>query len=178
MQNSRPLRCSQPDEVRCFIHGGYCRICAGFNEESFAANWHPPTFVLQSLLGKYIKNLYQTFDRDLVMALVMCEIWEYNLGRYFDRYGPEDATTKLNNPEARRALLPPCNTYSISQVLGVPNETVRRKVKKLVKLGWVQNGTGELVATQAGEAYLCPDSNIEMMRESVSAVRHLLTMLE
>ncbi len=177
-QDSCPECCTQPDSIRCFIYGGYCRTCAAFDEKAFLANWHPPAFLMHSLFGKYFKLLYRAFNRDLVMALVMCEIWQYNLGRYFDRHGQENATSSLNEADNRQRLLHPCNTYSISQVLGVPNETVRRKVKKLIERGWVENGNGELLSTKASEDFFYPVQIVEFTREFVSAARHVLAILK
>ncbi len=177
MQKPRNPPCGQPDSVDCFKHGGHCLICAAFDEDFFEANWHPAVFVFQSVLLKYIKNLYQAFDRDLVLALVMCEIWQFNLERYFDRYGQEDTTCTLNTAD-RRKLLPPCNAYSISSSLGVPSETVRRKIKKLVSLGYVENGNGEMVATKACEELFGSEMRIQIMREYVSSARHVLALLE
>lgn len=178
MQDSKYSDCSQPDDVRCFLHGRYCQRCARFDENRFLENRYAPVFILSSLLGKYVKMFYQVFDRDLVMALVMCEIWHYNFSRYFDRNGQENNTAALNDPVRRRQLLPPCNAYSISQVLGVPNETVRRKIRKLVEHGWVENDNGELIASIKLDQFFCPSHTIETMREFVSAARHILAMLE
>ncbi|MBS1196956.1 MAG: hypothetical protein H6R18_741 [Proteobacteria bacterium] len=178
MQDSKPALCPKPDGVLDFVHGGHCRICARFDEQAFLENRHAALFVFQSMLGNYVKMLYKAFDRDLIMALVMCEIWQYNFGRYFARYGHENATEILGDPVNRDQLLPPCNTYSISQVLGVPNETVRRKVKKLVARGWVNNGNGELVASKVIEEFFAPSLSLEAMRDFVSAARHVLAILD
>jgi DNA-binding GntR family transcriptional regulator len=31
----------------------------------------------------------------------------------------------------------PCNAFSLSQAIGIPRETIRRKIDELVKRGWV-----------------------------------------
>ena len=178
LQDPKTVLCSKPDDVLDFIHGDYCRICGRFDERAFLENRYQALFVFQSVLGNYVKMLYKAFDRDLIMALVMCEIWQYNFGRYFVRHGQENATEILDDPVKRDQLLPPCNTYSISQVLGVPNETVRRKVKKLVARGWVNNGNGQLVASKAIEEFFAPSLSLEAMRDFVSAARHILAILE
>lgn len=170
--------CCTQEHLKPFLFGGYCQDCNCIDEKNFQANWHPALFVIQSFIGKYIKGLYRCFDADLIMALVMCEIWQYNLGRYFARAGHENSALDMNHQERRQALLPPCNTYSISQALGVPNETVRRKVKKLVELGWVhRNGNGELTSTVASEERFLPDQSFEFVREFASHARHALALL-
>lgn len=39
--------------------------------------------------------------------------------------------------EKNQSLLLPCNAFSISEYTGIPRETVRRKIAKLIKLGWL-----------------------------------------
>jgi len=170
--------CGQPDEVKSFLFDSYCLQCSDFDEEKFLANPHPPFFVLYSLLTRHLKSFYDRYDGDLVLAMVMCEIWHYNVGRYLDRAGPENASAILADPETRRKLLPACNAYSISQVLGVPSETVRRKVRKLVDKGWVERSKdGELIATVALETIMPDELKVEFMRGFISAARHVLAML-
>ena len=170
--------CCQNGEIKPFLFGGHCQECTHLDEEALQNNWHPPLFVIQTFLSKYMKLLYRTFHGDLTMAIVMCEIWQYNLGRYFSRSGSESCGVDLGHPERRQSLLPPCNTYSISQSLGVPNETVRRKVKKLIGLGWVhRNDNGELTSTVASEERYLRDDIIEFTREFASHARHALALL-
>lgn len=134
--------------------------------------------MIYAFIGRHLKALYHSCDGDMVMALVMCEIWQYNVGRYLDRSGPVDATATLQDPEKRRELLPPCNAYSISQVVGVPSETVRRKVKKLIGRGWVERSNdGELISTRAYEEHFVPELTLELMRSFSSAARHVLAMV-
>lgn len=180
MQKSSKVmtKCNQPEEIRSFLFDGYCQSCSEFDQAKFLENWHPSLFIAYSFLGRQMKSLYRTFAGDLVMAMVMSEIWQYNLGRYFDRSGAEGATKILKNPEVRQTVLPPCNAYSISQVLGVPSETVRRKVFKLVELGWVKRGSdGELISTEKCDAHFAPEYTVEFMREFISTARHIVGML-
>ncbi len=171
--------CPQPSEVKPFLFDGHCPYCASFDEEKFLANPHPSLFVLYGLITRHLKTFYRLFDGDLVLALVMCEIWHYNIGRYFDRTGTESAPNDLTDPEKRQKLLPPCNAYSISQVLGVPSETVRRKVRKLVDKGWVlRSKDGELIAAREVEKVFSPAITVEAMGEFLSAARHVIAMVE
>jgi DNA-binding GntR family transcriptional regulator len=47
-------------------------------------------------------------------------------------------------------LMRGCNAFSLSQATGVPRETVRRKIKQLVKLGWIEqhNRHGLFITTR------------------------------
>lgn len=175
---SDKLKCNQADEVRAFIFGGYCPNCAQFDEDKLSANPHPPLFVLYSLIIRQFKSFYRTFDGDLILALVMCEIWQYNIGRYLDRAGSENASAVLGDSDNRQKLLPACNAYSLSQVLGVPSETVRRKVRKLIDKGWVwRSEDGELISTLEFENQYPTEVTVEAMREFLSSARHIEAIL-
>lgn len=180
MQNSLPPSLSDicPGGFRDFLFGGFSEQNAAFDEEKFLANRHATLFLVYTLLQRHLKQIYRICDGDMVMGLVMSEIWQFNLARYFARAGIEEATQLLSDPATRRDLLTGCNAYSISQVLGIPSETVRRKVRKLIDLGWVErNGDGGLLATRQLELAFTPDL-IENMRYFVSAARQLLAMLD
>ena len=171
--------CNNPEDIRDFLFGGHCQICGDLNEETFRANHHPPMFLVYSLLQREMKRHYQLCDGDLVMALVMSEIWHFNITRYFDRSGHHNASEILSDPLRRQALLPACNAYSISQVLGVPSETVRRKVRKLIELGWVErNSDHELITTQLLESHFAAEESLDLARAFVSSARHLLAMVD
>ena len=40
--------------------------------------------------------------------------------------------------------LRPCNALSIAEVTGIPRETVRRKLGKLLDLGWIERTTDDM----------------------------------
>lgn len=171
--------CPAPGDIKCFLIGSYCPHCGKFDEELFLENWRPPVFIAHTFICRRLKTLHHHFQGDLIMGLIMCEIWQYNFGRYLAQAPSLDRHLDLDDPEQRAKVLPACNAYSVSQALGVPSETVRRKVKKLIDLGWVQrNGKGELRATLEGEGRFHPEHHLEFMREFVSVARHTLHLLE
>lgn len=181
MQNSsaQAAPCPQSGDIRDFLFGGFAEALANFDEEKFLSNRHPPVFLIYSVFLRYFKQLYQLFDGDLVMALVMAEIWHFNISRYFARSGTQHATVQLHDSEKRRTLLPGCNAYSISQVLGVPSETVRRKVRKLLALGLIErNEDGGLITTRKLEDSIPLEMTVEDTRHFVSAARQVLAMLD
>lgn len=171
--------CDNLDGTGEFIFGRYCTRCAKFDNERFSRNRYQAIFLACSLMQRHHKTLYQLCEGDLVMALVFCEIWQYNVGRYFARVGPGNAHEVLSDGDARINLLPACNSYSISQALGAPAETVRRKVQKLLELGWItRNGNGELVASKAIDDLLFSPDMREFMRAFVSTSRHVLALVD
>lgn len=166
-------------DIREFLFDRHCPHCTEFDEDKFLDNRHPPLFLIYSLMQRNLKQTYQFCKGDLVMALVMGEIWNFNIARYFARAGTDNATTILSDSGRRQALLPACNAYSISQVLGVPSETVRRKVRKLIELGWVErNADNELITTRQLEEFLTTEQTLDVVRGFVSTARHVLALIE
>lgn len=97
-------------------------------------------FTLPHLIG-----LYRHFDGDLALPIVLGEIAIRNLQSVF-QLRPEEPYDVLNL-ETERAIierrytsehLRPANALSIAMATGIPRETVRRKVEKLIGRGWVR----------------------------------------
>lgn len=104
----------------------------------FAGNWHVPFLVVFGFLRRFSLREFHIVDGDPLIAMVASEIWLYNITRTLLRDGGLD-TEDFQHDSARRERFARCNAYSISQYLGVPPETVRRKVKALIDRGWVDN---------------------------------------
>lgn len=166
-------------DLRDILNQGYVDYPAGLDEEKFIANRHPPMFLVYSVFLRYFKNVYHMFDGDLVLALVLAEIWMFNMARYFNRTGLRQGADVLSDPEKRRTLLPGCNAYAVSQTLGVPSETVRRKVRKLEQMGWLErNHDGALIVTLKLEELFPPALTLQDIRYFVGTARMLTTLLE
>ena len=84
-------------------------------------------FHLGTVLTKSLRDIYGAFDGDLTMALVLGELGLYCAAPLHD--------TRHDDKRPRNFRC--CNAYSISTASGVPPETVRRKLDKLIALGWV-----------------------------------------
>ena len=129
--------------------------------------------------------LYEKFDGDLLLALVLGEIAIRNLQGVF-QVRPEEPYTVLDR-EAERAFveqrfplerLRPANTISIAMATGVPRETVRRKIDKLVERGWVdRHESGHLYLNRKVGEDLREFDREETIRFSV-ALGALMTLLE
>ena len=153
---------------------------------------HERRFLYMSMLKTrfvvpHLIALYEKFDGDmlLALALVLGEIAIRNMQGIF-QVRPEEPYTVLDR-EAERAFveqryplerLRPANTISIAMATGVPRETVRRKIDKLVERGWVDRH-------ESGHLYLNPKvgedlrefDREETIRFSV-ALGALMTLLE
>jgi len=162
----------------CIRNGAYCRHLADFDEPAFLKNWHLPFFLVFGFLRRYVKLDHSAASGDLVMSMVASEIWLFNIGRRLGAQLDIPDAEELAAEEKRRQLFPKCNAHSISLGLGLSPETVRRKVKKLVALGWVERArNGDLHVTAACEAAFTPQANLETMRDFISTARLVFRQL-
>ncbi len=128
---------------------------------------------------RYLNLLYREFEGDLVLPIVLGEIAHHNIIRL---YSLKDDCIEINKqtvdyPE-RMKLLAPTNAYSISQATGIPRETVRRKIHKLQKKGWVvKNDQGEVTLSETVSDHFTKDLNKKILAELLKAsecIRNLL----
>jgi hypothetical protein len=113
------------------------------------------------LLARYqlrnLRRVFEEFERDILLPILLGEIALHNIGALEhgtadmpDR--PEGETTGSDESpgagEAPVRRMRPCNAYSISAATGLPRETVRRKIGRLVELGWInKQDNGHLYLT-------------------------------
>lgn len=160
------------------LRGGYCAICAGFDEARYQQDWHPIYFLVFGFIHRFMRRNLAKSGTDYVTNKIASEIWLYNIGQtLLNRDYPEIADS-LEDEVLREGLLKKCNAYSLSQYLDIPHETVRRKVQLLIDNGWVsRDEDGALSITAACEAEFKPDFNLETMRDFVSTARAVMAML-
>ena len=103
---------------------------------------------LFALNGHYLRHLlriYKQFDGDMELCIVLGEIAHYSAGMVFPDKGSREMA-----PSEVQGLLRGCNAHSISLSSGVPRETVRRKIKKLVDMGYVEiTDKNQILITQS-----------------------------
>jgi hypothetical protein len=90
-------------------------------------------FCVSLFVHRHLRAIYGTLNLDLVSILLLDEITRHNLQPFAGEGGtvfPRDA--------AERKLMRGCNAFSLSQATGIPRETVRRKIKQLEELGWIE----------------------------------------
>lgn len=109
------------------------------------------TFVLGSFMTEHLVRVYQAFDNDITAAIVLGTIGQYNLQRDYAEISEKSAEA-FHQLSARPEHLAPgraCTAMSISKSTGIPRETVRRKIRALIKRGWLkQIGPDRLVVTE------------------------------
>lgn len=101
-----------------------------------------------------VRRLYDAFDRDILLPLLLGEIALHNIG-VLENADEDVSTGDWLEPEAMlRRGLKPCNAYSIAAATGLPRETVRRKIARLAEKGWIRrNRQGHLYVTTRALAH-------------------------
>ena len=165
-----------PDSaLRQILRNNYSQEHSKFDEQEFQQNWHLDFFILFGMLNRFVKMQHRINGGDLTMHMVVAEIWIYNIGKRLAASTSPPESEELATNEGRRRTLPKCNAYSISLALEMSPETVRRKVKKLMDMGWVERSPGgELMVTAECEKAYNPQVNLEIVRDFVATARVLM----
>lgn len=100
------------------------------------------------LLARYqvssLRRLFDEFERDILLPILLGEIALHNIGSL------ENGAESIFDSDVESVVkrLRPCNAYSIAAATGLPRETVRRKIARLVELGWIaRRDNGHLFLT-------------------------------
>jgi hypothetical protein len=122
-----------------------------FDRDALRENHYDVTYLLGRFMTEHLVRLYEAFDGDLTAAIVLGTIGQYNYRRYFDQLdaGAGERLSTLAEEDRHLPHARPCNAMSVSQSTGIPRETVRRKIRKLLDKGWLrQIGPDKLVITR------------------------------
>ena len=101
--------------------------------------------LLSLFFHRYLHTIYGDMDLDLLSISLLNEIATHNLEPFVS-----DGRLRFPASAEEMKLMRGCNAFSLSQATGVPRETVRRKIKQLVELGWIaqHNRKGLFITTQ------------------------------
>ena len=128
---------------------------------------------------RYLNDIYQAFEGDLAMAIVLGEISHHNTARFFSPEKPvNEAVGALPGDPAAWTGLDGCNAYSMSCATGIPRETVRRKIAELKKRGWVEAVPKQgLRITKACADHFGADYSLRFLNGLLSASRIIEALL-
>lgn len=151
-----------------------------FDRKSYDENKTAVAVIMNHFLLRYLNLLYQEFDGDLLLPIVLGEIAHHNITRFHSSSGKcLDIRDRLKSGTNRLQNLTPTNAYSISEATAIPRETVRRKVDKLVLRGWlVKNDWGELTISETVGNHFMEGFNINLLDELLKASDCLLEILK
>jgi biotin operon repressor len=100
---------------------------------SAAAREREALFRVSLYLHRHLRAIYGSLNLDLVSILLLDEITRHNLQPFSGKGRPA-----FPRDQEERKLMRGCNAFSLSQATGIPRETVRRKIKQLEDLGWIE----------------------------------------
>lgn len=94
---------------------------------------------------RHLRRWFEEFERDILLPILLGEIALHNIGMQV-----RSDSVASDEDDGTKCALKPCNAYSIAAATGLPRETVRRKIVRLVELGWVsRRSNGHLYASPA-----------------------------
>lgn len=125
----------------------------GVSPEAYANNRGLLSFMMLSFMTHRLRAMYQAYDGDLTLSLVLGEIAVRNYEHMYSDRGSAATPGVLKKR--------PCNALSISDVTGIPRETVRRKLTKLLELGWIEKTPDDLyvVSDSIGDVFAAFDDS-------------------
>lgn len=128
---------------------------------------------------RHLLLLYKEFEGDLLLPLILGEIAHHNVKKvYTIEENCLQARRDLPAGEDRSNYFVPTNAFSISEATGIPRETVRRKIVKLVEKGWVTSGSrGGVVITKTVSEYFARNFNKELLAEFLIASECITDLL-
>lgn len=100
------------------------------------------------------KRQMALFDRDCELAFIFQVTAELNFHHY---YSPQNMLDLIRNgvslSEISRVQQVPVSALSLANIAGIPRESARRKLKKLVEKGLLLQGEGGYMVTEKAMAY-------------------------
>jgi len=138
-----------------------------FDQKQYESHKRLIAVIMGHFLLRHLNLLYQEFDGDLLMPIVLGEIAHHNILRFYSHEGHcFDAQENMERGPDRMKNLEPSNAYSISEATGIPRETVRRKIDKLMKKGWVvKSPMGEVTISETVSEHFMKDFNKNLLSE-------------
>lgn len=152
---------------------------ASFDPEHYEAHKRPIAVIMGHFLLRHLNLLYQEFDGDLVMPIVLGEIAHHNVLRFYSRDGHcLDVQENMRSDADRLKNLQPTNAYSISEATGIPRETVRRKIDKLLERGWlVKSARGEVTMSDTIVDHFTRGFNKKLLTELLETSQCITSLL-
>lgn len=148
----------------------------GFSDSAYAANEGGIAMVMGELMLAHLRRIYQAFDGDLMLAMILAEIAHYNIQDLVRGERFRNADIAAYVAENR---LKPVNTLSLSQSCGIPRETLRRKIRTLVDTGLIlKTQDGCLHVTEKCLARFGPDFNKALLKDIRACATRLEDLLD
>lgn len=144
-----------------------------FSTEEFEKNRIKIEIETNKFLVDHIVRVYKLFDGDIVSAIVLGAISFHTISNIAPKLNHD--TNKISKALANQndSSIPPCNAYSISESTGIPRETVRRKIEKLVQAGFITKNTKSEVFFKEGTQFFFSHFSLETANNVLNAADNL-----
>jgi hypothetical protein len=151
-----------------------------FDSDRYDTHQNAVAIIMAHFFLRYLNHLYREFEGDLVLPIVLGEIAHHNIFRFYSRKGRSVEVNEQSMTNSDRMKhLEPTNAFSISQATGIPRETVRRKIDKLEKKGWVfKNEEGGLLISDTVSAHFTKDLNKKILAELLETSENIRNLLK
>ncbi|MGD9869997.1 MAG: hypothetical protein AB7S63_02960 [Thauera sp.] len=134
-----------------------------------------------------VRRWFDEFERDILLPILLGEIALHNVGalqhglarRAHNGHAHKKHVKPGELPDELMHKMNPCNAYSIAAATGLPRETVRRKIVRLVDMGWiVRNDSGHLYITEGALEQFGALLSSRALGELLETADRLRTLLE
>ncbi len=151
-----------------------------FDPDSYEIHKSSVAIIMGHFFLRYLNLIYHEFKGDFVLPMVLGEIAHHNILRLYSKKGDTiDVQEHLMTHLEWMRDLEPTNAFSISNATGIPRETVRRKIQKLEKKGWiVKNKRGEVFISETVGEYFTKDFNKQLLSELLETTKCIRKLLE
>ncbi len=156
------------------------RVKLPFDLEKYEAHKSAIAIMMGHFFLRHFNDLYHEFEGDLITPIVLGEIAHHNITRFFSKQGSCIEVQEHTSASPKRPQnLEPTNAFSISTATGIPRETVRRKIDKLVHKGWVvKNDRGEVYMSESVSEHFTKDFTKRTLADLLETSRCILELLE
>lgn len=135
------------------------------------------TILMTEFFMEYLRDLYQVFDGDMTLCIVLGEIGQANMRRFFQPAHMDGLPTSTADVHAPESVSKGCNGLSVSMTTGIPRETVRRKIAQLESMGLLEpHPEGGWVATAEASRRFSPTFNRDLSLRLLQTSRRILAL--
>jgi hypothetical protein len=155
-------------------------VVAKLDPEFVRAHRLELSYLTGRFLTEHLIRVHAEFEGDLTAALVLGTIGQHYIQRFYDECARDSAAglDRLVDGGEHLSRVRACNAMSVSAATGIPRETVRRKVRWLVRKGWVAVGTRGQLTLVPGMSSSFEAFDLETIARFHAASRDILRRID
>jgi hypothetical protein len=133
-----------------------------FQLESYEPRREEISLHMSHFFTGYLKEIYRHFEGDLALVIVLAEIAHHSTAAWVNHRSPPMVKSPADHDTHSR--MPSCSAFSLAAATGLPRETIRRKIARLLELGWVEKtGRADVRITPKVAEHFTPDFNVRIL---------------